>query len=143
MLDYDATDEEYLISFAAQAFNREYDRVIDVENCGIISVPSSYGYALGYQITTLVSNDYVVIHLYLNPAKYSRVELVRLEVIKNVVADNAPGDEVYVITGDISDEDGSRLFHWLKNLEASVDLVYFMDGNYASLNDGSALTWTN
>lgn len=45
MLDYDATDEEYLISFAAQAFNREYDRVIDVENCGIISIPSSYGYA--------------------------------------------------------------------------------------------------
>lgn len=135
-------EEDYLINFAVKAFNEEYGDKIDGNDCGIQSMVPSYGFKLGYRVTTLVGDDYVFIHMYLNPGKYNRVELVRMEVVQNLEIPDAPGDEVYIVLGEIADNDGRYLFHWLKDLESNANPVFFQSGDYATLADGTVLTWT-
>lgn len=136
-------EEDYLLSYAVDAFNRKYGDKIVRDACGIQSMAPSHGFRLGYRVTTLIGSDYVEIHMYLNPGRHNRVEMVRMEVIQNLNIKDAPGDEVYVILGEIAGNDGRYRFHWLSGLESNANPVFFQNGDYATLSDGSVLTWSN
>lgn len=135
-------EEEYLIDYAIKAFNTKFSVRVDPSDCGIISIQPSYGYKLGYSVTTVVGEDFVEIHLYVTPAKVSRVDIVRMEVIQNLAIQNAPGDEVYVVTGEISHYGYRYAFQALEVYDSGDDLVYYMDENYATLSDGTPLIWS-
>lgn len=142
MSEYILSEEEHLIKFAVDAFNAKFKKNIDPNDCGVRSISPSYGYSLGYRVTTLVGNDYIYIHLYVNPSQYSKVTLVQMEVVENLNIDVALGDEVYVVTGDISHDNYRYLFQWLDFLVSEENLIYFSDGDYATNSQGAVLTWS-
>jgi hypothetical protein len=135
--------EEYLSKFAIEAYNLKYGQSLDYKNCGIASLRTSYGYKYGYRIDTLRGDDTVVIHLYFNIGPVNRVDIVRVEVIKDQYDTEALGDEIYVVTGEIFDYYGDYRFPYIENEFTNIDLIYYLDDDYVVFMDGTPAKWTS
>lgn len=134
-------EKDFLIKFAVDSYNKKYKRNLNRAYCHIKSVEKAYGYVYGYQIETIRSDDHVVIMLYFNLGDITRDHIVRAETIQNVEINNALGDEVYVVTGEVArfyKEHGVYKFKWIKSdgfnytaiMFTDADIIQFMDDDY-------------
>lgn len=97
------SEKEFLIAYALNVFNGQYNRSLKVEDCGLSSVEPTFNATHGYQICTLREDDYVRIFLYFDLGKGNHVHWVRVEDEQDNYKPDALGDEVFVILATISD----------------------------------------
>ena len=139
-------EKKFLTKYAVDAYNEKYKRNLDYNTCTIRSVESAFGHKYGYPIETMRGDDYVTVMLYFNLGPMDRVDIVRVETIQNIERQGGLGDEVYVVTGEVSNyykEDGIYKFRWIKGEGADFRTVVFMDDDIFTFMDGDVLSFMN
>lgn len=138
------SEDVFLKTFALKAFSAKYSKKISPEDCIIYSVSPSYGFKYGYEITTINSSDHFKLRLYFNLGLVDTINVIRLENESNMYRKNALGDEVYVITGEISTkyaDSGIYNFRWLEAEALQGNMINFMNDDPFQFMDGDYMTW--
>lgn len=137
-------EKKFLTKYAIDAYNEKYQQKIDYNTCNIRSVETAFGYQRGYQIETMRGDDYVTVMLYFNLGPMDKVDIVRVETIQNVERQGVLGDEVYVVTGEVSNhykESGVYKFRWIKSEGSDFRTVVFMNEDIFTFMDGDFLSF--
>lgn len=140
------SEADFLMKFVVTAYNNKYKRKLNYLDCKIKSKKPACGYKYGYQILTARNNDDVKIDLYINLGPLDRVDIVRVENVQNVYAAGSLGDEIYVVTGEVSrfyKDEGIYKFRWISDTGYSLPSVTWMDDDIILFMDGNFLAWMN
>lgn len=108
-------EKQFIIQFALQKFNHQYNRSIKVEDCDAKSIQPNRFSVQAYEIFSVRLDDFLRLRLYINLSKVDKLGSYRLEV-DGSEAVNQLGDEVYVATGTLDRyyyESGLYKFPWL------------------------------
>ncbi len=108
-------EKQFIIQFALQKFNEQYQRSIKVEDCDARSIQPNRFSVQAYEIFSVRLDDFLRLRLYINLSKVDKLGRYRLEVDGSEGV-NRLGDEVYVATGTLDRyyyESGLYKFPWL------------------------------
>lgn len=92
----------FLKELALQSFNKQRNQNVKSEDCDIQSIPPEYGRDLGYEIVTIVLNDFVRLRIYLNIKNNDVLQPFSLKV-SSPYEDHSLDDEVFVALGMIDE----------------------------------------
>ena len=138
-------ERKFLIDMAVREFNRQYRRNIDPKFCTINSIRATYGCTHGYEIKTIVENDFLRLRIYFNLQRYDKFCPYRLETDETDIPGRL-GDEVYVMIGTINNyyvDNGIYRFRWLGDDPLSDDYFLFMSGEHVEFMTGEKVKYVD
>ena len=135
------SEKEFLMGLALAQFNSQYHRKLVPEECLIISIAPSYGCKYGYEISTIRSDDYARLRIYINLEGMDNLKSYRLETDKTFKK-GALGDEVYVAIGTVNEyyvDEGLYSFRWIASTGPVVENINLMMGETFNFMNGDPL----
>lgn len=93
-------EKQFIIQFALQRFNQQYNRQLQVIDFDAKSITPNYTSQLAYEVFSVRLDDYVRLRMYLTYHTYDNIGPYRLEV-DGSLGTGVLGDEVYVCQGTI------------------------------------------
>lgn len=127
------SENEFLINLAIKRFNEQHHKNLNPNGFNIRSIEARNYHKIGYEITSNIETDFLIIRIYLNIGSVDKLSNYSLDVLPNTTIKGELGDEVYVAHGTIDR-------YYLENNIYSFGIIEnFVSSNSITTEDGNAI----